>query len=805
MKKWIRACYQPNRPLEDGKYVTACTEHIALSLRAASEGMVLLKNEGHVLPLQKGKTLALFGRGIHDMVKGGGGSGDVFTPYVTTLAQGIEMVGGRVCRPLSDYYLEDIQAQYRDGAVPGLTVEPPVPAELLRQASSETDTALIAFSRFSGEGWERQGGVWDNPEQTIWEDETLLPRIAERIYPDGDFYLTAQEKELVEAVKTAFSHVIIVLNTGAVMDTSWIRADEKIDGALLMWQGGMEGGTAAARILFGEENPSGKLPDTFAAALEDYPSTSSFHESHWFVEYSEDIYVGYRYFETIPGAAAKVVYPFGYGLSYTTFDQKVTGVSESPEAISFTVEVTNSGHVPGREVTAVYYQAPQGKLGRPARELGAFAKTKLLSAGERETLTLTIAKRQMAAFDDLGKIAPFSFVLEAGAYRFYLGSNVREAARIQYTWDPEKDIPVEQLSDRLRPHALSRRLMSDGSWEELATDENPDMNACAFEKMTPGSEEGIFPERYGRERHIIRNRFCREGIHPLEEVAEGKITAREFVMQLSDDELIRILGGTPNRGVANTCGFGGLEEYGMPAVMTADGPAGVRIEPQCGVAATAWPCETLLAATWDQELALAVGKAAAEEVKENNLQVWLAPAMNIHRNPICGRNFEYFSEDPYLTGKIAGAEVRGIQSMGVSACIKHFACNNKETNRKNSDSRVSLRALREIYLRGFEMVVKEAHPWTVMSSYNAINGQRASESHDLLTGILRDEWGYDGVVTTDWWTRGEHYKEILAGNDIKMATGFPERVKEALRLGVITREDLLRCAERVAALICRLD
>ena len=223
MKKWIRAFYQPNRPLEDGKYVTACTEHIALSLRAASEGMVLLKNEGHVLPLQKGKTLALFGRGIHDMVKGGGGSGDVFTPYVTTLAQGIEMVGGSVCRPLSDYYLEDIQAQYRDGAVPGLTVEPPVPAELLRQASSETDTALIAFSRFSGEGWERQGGVWDNPEQTIWEDETLLPRIAERIYPDGDFYLTAQEKELVEAVKTAFSHVIIVLNTGAVMDTSWIR------------------------------------------------------------------------------------------------------------------------------------------------------------------------------------------------------------------------------------------------------------------------------------------------------------------------------------------------------------------------------------------------------------------------------------------------------------------------------------------------------------------------------------------------------------------------------------------------------
>ena len=804
MKKWTRALYQPNRPLEDGKYVTACAEHIALSLSAASEGMVLLKNEKNVLPLQKGKTLALFGRGIHDMVKGGGGSGDVFTPYVTTLAQGIEMTGGKIVRSLSDYYLEDIQAQYRDGALPGLTVEPPVPTELLSGASGETDTALIAFSRFSGEGWERQGGVWDNPENPIWEAETLLPRIAQRIYPDGDFYLTAQEKALVEAVEAAFAHVIVVLNTGGVVDTSWIRADEKIDGALLMWQGGMEGGTAAARILFGEENPSGKLPDTFAASLEDYPSTANFHESHWFVEYSEDIYVGYRYFETIPGAAAAVVYPFGYGLSYTTFDQKVTKISESPEAVSFTVEVTNSGQVPGREVTAVYYQAPQGKLGRPARELGAFAKTGLLQPGEQEIITLTITKRQMAAFDDLGKIAPYSFVLEEGTYRFYLGSNVREAAQIQYTWDAEQDMLMEQLSDRLRPHALPRRLLSDGSWEDLDTDESPDMNACAFEKMTPGTEEGLFPEQIGRERYV-RNRLCREGIHPLEEVAAGKITAREFVMQLSDDELIRILGGTPNRGVANTCGFGGLEEYGMPAVMTADGPAGVRIEPQCGVAATAWPCETLLAATWNQELAEKVGKAAAKEVKENNLQIWLAPAMNIHRNPICGRNFEYLSEDPYLTGRIAGALVRGIQSTGVSACIKHFACNNKETNRKNSDSRVSLRALREIYLKGFEMVVKEAGPWTVMSSYNAINGQRTSESYDLLTGILRDEWGFDGAVTTDWWTRGEHYKEILAGNDIKMATGFPERVKEALQLGVITREDLLRCAERVAALICRLD
>ena len=248
-----------------------------------------------------------------------------------------------------------------------------------------------------------------------------------------------------------------------------------------------------------------------------------------------------------------------------------------------------------------------------------------------------------------------------------------------------------------------------------------------------------------------------------------------------------------------------MEEWGIPAVMTADGPAGVRIEPQCQIPTTAWPCSTLLAATWNEALLTEVGEAAARELKENNLHIWLAPSMNIHRNPMCGRNFEYFSEDPLLTGKMAAAEVRGIQSLGVSACIKHFAANNKETNRKHSDSRVSMRALREIYLRGFEIAVREGKPWMIMSSYNAVNGVRASENRDLLTRILREEWGYDGAVTTDWWTRGEHYKEILAGNDLKMASGFPNRVKRALDAGAISMEDVKICAGRILKMICRLD
>lgn len=279
----------------------------------------------------------------------------------------------------------------------------------------------------------------------------------------------------------------------------------------------------------------------------------------------------------------------------------------------------------------------------------------------------------------------------------------------------------------------------------------------------------------------------------------------DFLKQLSDDDLIALLGGVPNSGVANTNGVGGLPEYGVPAVMTADGNAGIRIDEACPVPTTAWPCQTLLAATWDTDLLYEVGKAAAKELKENNLQIWLAPGMNIHRCPICGRNFEYYSEDPFLTGKMGAAQVRGVQSQGVAACVKHFACNDKETNRKHSDSRVSLRALREIHLRGFEIAVREAQPWTLMCGYNVINGQRCSESWDLLTGILRKEWGYEGIVLSDWWDRSEHYKQILAGDDVKMPTGFPDRVKMAIELGALNRSDLEKCAARVLTLICRLD
>ena len=303
---------------------------------------------------------------------------------------------------------------------------------------------------------------------------------------------------------------------------------------------------------------------------------------------------------------------------------------------------------------------------------------------------------------------------------------------------------------------------------------------------------------------VPRDRDKRD-IHWFDEVAEGKITLDEFVAQLPNEAICHMLGGQPNFGVANTCGFGNLPDFGVPNAMTADGPAGVRINQECGIFTTAFPCSTQVACTWDPQIAYAIGEAGAKELKENNLAIWLTPAINIHRSPLCGRNFEYYSEDPFVAGMMAAGMVRGIQSQKVSASVKHFALNNKETNRKNSDSRVSERAAREIYLKAFEIIVKTADPWYIMSSYNLINGVRASECGELLTDILRDEWGFGGIVSTDWHVHSEHYVEINAGNDIRMPGGFPERLLLAVENGAITRETLEISAKRVLNMLLKLD
>ena len=795
MERWARAKYQPALPMgADGRRITAGEEHIRLSKEAAKEGMVLLKNESNVLPLKKGSRVALFGKATFDYVKGGGGSGDVTVSYIRNLYEGLKQKQDKVTvyEELAEFYHKNVQEQYAQGRLPGMTVEPEVPEELLRGAAAFTDTAIISICRFSGEGWDRTAAPDASGES------------AERIFEEGDFYLSHGESAMVEAVKGSFAKVIVVLNVGGMVASEWFKSAGEIQSVLLAWQGGMEGGLAAAELLLGEGNPCGKLSDTFAKSLEDYPSTEGFHESDAFVDYTEDIYVGYRYFETVPGAADRVNYPFGYGLSYTEFrlsGQLVEYLGQ--DSFRVTADVCNVGAYPGKEVVQVYYSAPQGRLGKPARELAAFCKTRLLAPGETQTVTMYFQRKAMASYDDLGKVAGSAYVLEKGEYHFYVGTSVRDTAENAFVYVQDKDEVVEQLSGKLVPVQLKKRMLSDGSYEALPLGEPVDTDATVLGRINWWEKDGLLPSVRAREGHIAWN--PKKVPCSFEAVAEGRASVDEFLAQLSDEQLAELLGGQPNPGVANTCGYGNLPEYGVPSIMTADGPAGLRIEGKCGVCTTAFPCATQLACTWNPELVEQVGAAGGAEVKENNIGVWLTPAINIHRSPLCGRNFEYYSEDPLLTGKLAAAMVKGIQSNHVAATVKHFAMNNKETNRKESDSRASERAIREIYLRAFEIVVKESKPWSIMSSYNIINGCRASENRELLEDILRGEWGFDGMVTTDWWTLGEAYKEVKAGNDMKMGCGFPERLLKALELGALTRGEMEICARRVLGLILRID
>jgi len=774
MGKWQRFQFLPLLPLgEDGRIVTGCREHIRLSREAAGEGMVLLKNENHLLPLGKGSRVALFGKASADYVKGGGGSGDVCAAYVRSLCDGMEEKAARggleIFKPLHEFYRENVARQRREGRGPGHTVEPEIPGALLAAASSACDTAIISICRFSSEEWDRKGG----PD-------------------DGDFYLSLQERKMVADVCARFDRIAVVLNVGGIVDTSWFAHNPKIGAVLLAWQGGMEGGLAEADILCGDVNPSGKLTDTFAASFDDYPSSENFNESEDYVCYTDDIFVGYRYFETIPGAARRVNYPFGFGLSYTTFRLEPLTFDADDAHIRLTVRVTNTGGAAGKEVVQVYSSAPKCRLEMPRLELRAFQKTALLSPGASQELTLRFRTAELAVYDE--ELA--AYVLPEGCYAVLVGGCVRFLEQAgQYVNARER--VTEQLKNRCAPAKLPRRLKADGGFRELDVTEYPAApDTAGWPERHDWDAEHILPDMAGANTPQGRLRF--------EKVARAEASMDEFLDGLTDDELITLLGGTPNRGVADTRGIGGMDYLGIPAVMTADGPAGLRIADDRGVKTTAWPVATLLACTWNPEILYAVGQAGAKEVRENNIGIWLTPAVNIHRSPLCGRNFEYYSEDPLVAGTLAAAMVRGIQSQGVSACVKHFCCNNKETNRKASDSRVSERALREIYLKAFRIVVAEGGVWSVMTAYNRLNGVYTSENAGLLQGILREEWGFEGLVMTDWANYAEHYREALAGNNVRMPHGAPKRLQRAMELGLISRGQLLPNARRVLEFLLRL-
>ncbi|MBP3329705.1 MAG: glycoside hydrolase family 3 C-terminal domain-containing protein [Clostridia bacterium] len=786
MNKYARFRFQPCIPLgEDGKCVTASLKHVNLSRKAATEGMVLLKNKDNALPLRKGEKIALFGKATIEYIKGGGGSGDVHTPYICNIFEGFEEKDVKIYMPLIDFYKDYVkresvniptQAQINatwdivnamefctkrddmtyDTFASMHVPEAEVPVSLIEDASKNADTAIITLSRFSAEGVDRR------PQ-------------------GGDYYLSELEKDLITKAGKLFSKVIIVINSGATIDCEFLAENDDVDAVLFGWQGGLEGGAAIADVLCGDVNPSGKLADTIAKSYDYFPCKDDFWECFDHLDYSDDIYVGYRYFETIPGAKEYVRYPFGFGLSYTTFEITSKLALENEGKIVAVANVKNTGNVAGREVIQVYYSAPQGKLGKPARELCAYKKTKLLSPGEEETLVLSFNINDMASFDDLGKIQKSAYVLEKGAYKFYLGTDVRSAEKLDFEYVVAEDTVTLQLKNWCKPFKLAKRMLSDGSFENLPTGEESYFYTenKPVDVTAPESETGF--DKVGEE-----------------------ISMDEFVRQFTLDELMYFVGGQPPTGVANTGCFGPLKRLDVPAVPTADGPAGLRLEPETGIPTTAWPCATLLACTWDPDLISEVGAAGGAEVRENNLGVWLTPALNIHRDPLCGRNFEYYSEDPLVAGKSAAAATRGIQSKKVAVSMKHFACNNKEANRMGCDSRLSERALREIYLKGFEIAVKESDPWTVMSSYNLINGQHTSESYELLTGILRDEWGFNGMVTTDWGVKNDPVKEVKAGNDMKMHCGYPEDLKAAYDAGNLTRADLELCVKRILEMFTKL-
>lgn len=763
--------------------VTGCKAHIDLSRKAATEGMVLLKNNG-TLPLAQGTKIALFGQASIAYVKGGSGSGDVHCAYVRNVYDGfrIKEKEGKVqlFSPLEDFYNAHIEADrkrvdaekaekkkefetrdiedwmartliYQEMTRDIYISEPEIPADLLSQATAFTDTAVIVFNRYSGEGWDR-------------------------VAKKGDYYFTDGELALVNQIKTAFARCIIVLDVGGVVDTEWFNQDDRIDSVLMAWQAGMEGGLAITDILCGDVTPSGKLTTTFAKDYWDYPSSEHLDDDDFYVEYYEDIYVGYRYFETIPGAAEKVNYPFGFGLSYTTFSLSDISCSKAGDLITANVTVTNTGKFTGKEVVQVYYSAPQGKLGKPARELVAYKKTNLLAPGESQAITLTFPIANMASYDDLGKVQKSAYILEKGVYAFHIGTSVRDTVQADFVYTEKEDRIVTQLTSYCAPAVLPRRMLSDGTFEEL-------------------------PQ--GKPEHGFRVHKTLGGKAPAEVVPFDRIgkdiSMEDFIAQFTDEELCNFMSGeSPEKGsICNTACFSGLKRLGVPAITTADGPAGVRIKPEHNLPTTAFPCATLLACSWNDEIMEQVGKAGGAEMKENALKVWLTPALNIHRTPLCGRNFEYFSEDPLIAGKMAAAKVRGIQSNGVGCSVKHFAGNNRELFRRSSDSRVSERALREIYLKGFEICVKESDPWTIMSSYNLINGVHTSESGALLEGILREEWGFDGMVTTDWGIKNNPVAEVKAGNDMKMPCGYPEDLRVALERGELNRGDLEACAKRI--------
>ena len=786
MRRHSRFLYHPPIPLgKNGRFVTGCAAHRQLTKTVAVEGTVLLKNDG-TLPLQPGAKLCLFGNGAGrgpGFLFGGGGSGRVHTDHKISLADALEASAQKgeigFFSPLSDFYTEQLQSQL--DAIARLTPAerdrwhcsqiyalPSLPESLYAQAKEFGDVAVFCLSRYSAEHTkygDRSGGK-------------------------GDFYLLDEEQQLLDSLRRDFQKVIVILNVCGPVST---REYDSANAVLYPMYGGGSSGEALTDILLGKQFPSGHLQDTLAESITDYPSTATYRESPDFVNYTEDIFVGYRYFETF--APEKVVYPYGFGLSYTTFSMEVRSAALVRNTVSMDISVTNTGTHPGKEVVQAYLTAPQGKLGKAAKVLCAFAKTRRLLPGETASVRLRFDIRDFASFDDLGKIAQSAFVLEKGHYTVSVGSNVRDTVP-GLAFDLSEDRICRRCHSYMAPSLLPARLCADGTMEPL-----PAPPVCKHTaKLRPLTATAETPRK--------------SLIQALEDD-----TLDAFLADFTDEELAELVYGHPNPSAANTNSIGMLPKErrdvrNIPLIPTADGPAGLRFYPDCGINSTHLPCANTVSQTWDPSFARKLGVVGALEAKENNIGIWLTPALNIHRSPLCGRNFEYYSEDPLISGLFAAATVQGIQSQKIVATVKHFCANNKEVNRKESDSRVSQRALREIYLRGFEIAVKKGKPWALMTSYNKINGVRGSANWEAITGILRGEWKYDGIVMTDWWVFSNIEDELQAGSDVKMPEMItfsapnppaPYSLAQKISSGEVDRDLVLHAVRRILRMMSHLE
>ena len=812
--------------------------------KMAAEGMVLLKNTG-VLPLKNTEKIALYGNGARYTIKGGTGSGGVNSRFEISVEQGLKKMNMEVTTSdwldRYDAVLKSARNEYyswlketleeQGGEVVTLAFDNPFNGPDMISVSdddvinSETDTAIYVLSRNSGEGKDR------------------------RVSP-GDYELTEREKTTIETLAARYAKFVVVLNVGGVIDTSFINEINGIDAVLLMSQPGNMGGLALAEVLCGVTYPSGHLTTTWAKNYKDYPSAMSFSYLNEDLDdeyYNEGIYVGYRYFDTFNINPA---YEFGYGLSYTTFSLCVEDLVCDSCNVNLKVRVTNTGlNYSGKEVVQVYYSAPDGRLEKPYQELAAFKKTKELRPGESELVELKFAIGSMASFDE--KTA--SYILEAGKYIIRVGNSSRNT-HVAAVLSLDTTVATEILSNK------------------FALDVN--LECISAKKVQGYSYDGETDELDNAPVLVVDSERIITEVCDYDSSSDSS----DLLNGLVEKELADLCVGTARNGSGESAVVGSssmmcpgaagdtypLPSHGIGSLIMADGPAGLRLSRKFAVGndgrivsgsaesamsdliplmqlisaenefeiptdavwhyqyTTALPVATCLAQSWNEEMLMEAGDIVGGEMEEFGINLWLAPGLNIHRNPLCGRNFEYYSEDPLVSGKAAAAVTRGVQQH--SSCgttLKHFAFNNQEDNRMHTNAHISERAIREIYLKGFEIAVKESQPVAIMSSYNLINGVHTANSYDLLTSVLRGEWGYEGFVMTDWSATGHEgvdsggpfkygYSDatacIKAGNDLIMP-GNQKDVESILGAvgNELSLDELRSCAGRVVKAVKKLN